>query len=78
MPDTPISMGPWPVSNASDFGRMIRGRRWMLGLTQEDAAMQSGVSLPTISAIENGNETEQLGLVLSICHDLGLRITIEA
>jgi DNA-binding XRE family transcriptional regulator len=30
---------------------MIRGRRWMLGLTQEDAAMQSGVSLPTISAI---------------------------
>ncbi len=40
--------------------------------------MQSGMSLPTVSAIENGKETARLGLVLQICRDLGLRITMES
>ncbi|MDP2062390.1 MAG: helix-turn-helix transcriptional regulator [Phaeovulum sp.] len=77
MSDSTKSASPAPISSASDFGRMIRARRKTLGLTQEDVAMQSGMSLPTVSAIENGKETARLGLVLQICRDLGLRIMIE-
>ena len=35
-----------------------------------------GVSIPTVSAIENGKATAQIGLVLQICRDLGLRLTV--
>ena len=40
--------------------------------------MQSGVSTPTVSAIENGKVTARIGLVLQICRDLGLRIRLES
>lgn len=59
----------------ADVGRAIRDRRMALGLTQAEVAMQSGVSTPTVSAIENGKETARIGLVLQICRDLGLQLT---
>ena len=37
--------------------------------------MQSGISLPTLGAIENGKDTARIGLVLQLCQDLGLRLT---
>ncbi|SOC19214.1 helix-turn-helix domain-containing protein [Rhodobacter maris] len=64
------------VSTAEELGRAIRARRLALGLHQADVAMQSGVSAPTVSAIENGKETARIGLVLQICRDLGLQITL--
>lgn len=60
---------------AEDLGRAIRDRRKVLGMTQADLAMQAGVSTPTVSAIENGKETAQIGLVLQLCEDIGLRLT---
>ena len=65
------------ISGTESLGRAIRARRLALGLRQSDVAMQSGVSAPTISAIENGKETARVGLVLQICQDLGLRLTAE-
>lgn len=67
---------PIPIQTPADFGRAIRARRLELGLQQAEVAMQSGVSTPTVSAIENGKETARIGLVLQICRDLGLRIQI--
>lgn len=64
-----------PLHTAADLGRALRDRRLALGLTQADVAMQSGVSTPTVSAIENGKETARIGLVLQICRDLGLQLT---
>lgn len=64
------------IITAADLGRMIRARRLELGLQQADVAMQSGVSKPTVSAIENGKETARIGLVLQICNDLGLQLKI--
>ncbi len=58
------------------LGRVIRARRQALNLRQEDVAAQSGVSIPTVSAIENGKATAQIGLVLHICRNLGLRLTV--
>nr|WP_281250219.1 helix-turn-helix domain-containing protein [Litoreibacter ascidiaceicola] len=54
----------------------MRARRRALGLQQSDLAMQSGVSLPIVSAIENGKDTARIGLVLQLCQDIGLRLTV--
>jgi y4mF family transcriptional regulator len=63
------------IITAKDLGHAIRDRRKMLDMTQADLAMQAGVSTPTVSAIENGKETAQIGLVLQLCQDIGLRLT---
>ena len=68
---------PIPIQTPADLGRAIRARRLELGMQQADVAMQSGISTPTVSAIENGKETARIGLVLQICRDLGLQIRIE-
>ena len=64
------------IDDSAALGRAIRERRLALNLRQEDVAAQSGVSIPTVSAIENGKATAQIGLVLQICRDLGLRLTV--
>jgi y4mF family transcriptional regulator len=74
MPDTPTST----IDSAVALGHAIRARRLALNLRQEDVAAQSGVSIPTVSAIENGKATAHIGLVLQICRDLGLRLTVGA
>ena len=61
--DTPIALGA-----------ALRARRKALGLRQSDVALQSGVTLPTVSAIENGKENARIGIVLQICRDLGLKL----
>lgn len=66
------------IDDPASLGRAIRERRLALGLRQEDVAAQSGVSIPTVSAIENGKATAQIGLVLQICRDLGLRLTVSS
>lgn len=68
------SQTPHLLQSPIDLGRAIRERRLALGLTQAEVAMQSGVSAPTVSAIENGKETARIGLVLQICRDLGLQL----
>jgi y4mF family transcriptional regulator len=68
---------PTSIVTPADLGRAIRARRLQLGLQQAEVAMQSGVSTPTVSAIENGKETARVGLVLQICRDLGLQIKLE-
>ena len=73
MPDATSST----ILTPADLGHAIRDRRRQLGLLQADVAMQSGVSTPTVSAIENGKETARIGLVLQICRDLGIRLTVD-
>jgi transcriptional regulator with XRE-family HTH domain len=41
----------------ADIGETLRGRREAAGLTQAQLAALSGVSQPTISAIESGKDT---------------------
>jgi len=65
------------IRAASDLGAAIRERRKTLSMTQGDLAMQAGVSVATISAIENGKATAQISIVLDLCRDLGLRLSVE-
>lgn len=64
------------IEDPAALGRAIRARRLALNLRQEDVAAQSGLSVPTVSAIENGKPTAQIGLVLQICRDIGLRLMV--
>ncbi|WP_166418267.1 helix-turn-helix transcriptional regulator [Cochlodiniinecator piscidefendens] len=63
------------IRDAASLGNAIRERRVALGMLQSDVAMQSGVSVQTVSAIENGKDTARIGIVLQICRDLGLPLT---
>ena len=67
-----------PLRSPEEMGRAIRARRRALGLSQADLAAQTGLSQPTISAIEGGKPRAQVGLVLLLCRDLGLRLFAEA
>lgn len=64
------------IDDPASLGRAIRDRRRALGLRQEDVAAQSGISVPTVGAIEAGKTTARIGLVLQVCRDLGLRLTL--
>ncbi|MDO6728061.1 helix-turn-helix domain-containing protein [Cognatishimia sp. 1_MG-2023] len=64
------------VSTAAELGHAIRSRRKALKMTQEELAMATGVSAATVIAIEKGKETAQVSLVLQLCRDLGLRLTV--
>lgn len=66
------------VRTTTDLGRALRARRRALGMTQGDLAMQVGLSVATVSAIENGKETARVGLVLDLCRDLGLTLIVES
>ncbi|WP_316014612.1 helix-turn-helix domain-containing protein [Roseobacter sp. HKCCA0434] len=62
------------VDDAARLGALIRDTRRALGMTQEALSMQTGISRPTIRAIERGKPTAHLGLVLQICRDLGIAL----
>ncbi len=64
------------ITDSKSLGHAIRARRQSKNLTQSQLAMQSGVSLPTVSAIENGKPSAQIGLVLQLCRDLGLQLKV--
>ena len=72
-----MASSPPPASlrlrSPEEMGRAIRARRRALRLSQADLAAQTGLSEPTIGAIERGKPTAQVGLVLLLCRDLGLR-----
>ena len=65
------------IRAASDLGASIRERRKTLSMTQGDLAMQAGVSVATIRPIEHVKDTPQIGIVLDLCRDLGLRLSVE-
>jgi len=60
------------ISTTTDLGHVIRKRRKALGITQKTLALQTGVSVPTIIAVERGNEKTGVGVVLALCEGLGI------
>lgn len=62
------------IYTPSDFATAIKKRRKSLDLTQRDVAAMTGLSVPTIIAVEKGNDKTGVGVVLSVCESLGLRL----
>lgn len=65
---------PHSVSSPADLAKLVRAVRISLGMTQSEAAAFCGVSAPFLCGLEAGKPTAQLGLVMKVCHDLGIRL----
>ena len=63
------------VRSAADLGALIRAYRLHAGWSQDMLALKVGTSQKTISAIELGKETAQLGRVLRCCAVLGIELS---
>ena len=66
------------VNDPASLGQAIRKARKALRITQKELSLQTGISRTTIRAIEHGKQTAHLGLVLQICRDLGLTLTLSS
>lgn len=71
-------MGNTMITDPPSLGEAIRKARKSLGITQEDLSLQTGISRTTIRAIEKGKQSAHVGLVLQLCRDLGLTITVSS
>jgi transcriptional regulator with XRE-family HTH domain len=60
------------ISNAEEFGKMIREKRKRSGYTQRFLSEFTGFSVSFISDLENGKETAELGRALYLASILGI------
>jgi len=63
--------------NASKIGKVIRTRRVLLKIRQEDLAEMSGVALKTIHFVETGTGNPSLATLIKIADIIGLEILIQ-
>ena len=61
----------------SNLGKQIASRRKLLNISQADLAEMSGVSLRTLSAIENGDANPSIDVLSKVLEPLGLVITLQ-
>ncbi len=62
--------------NSAEIGDQIKKERKSMGLRQAELASVAGVSVRTLSDIENGKQTAHIGLVLKIIESLGMTLTL--
>jgi y4mF family transcriptional regulator len=58
------------------IGRLIRGTRKKLGVTQKALALTSGTGLRFVIELERGKETCEIGKALTILNTLGIKIAL--
>jgi transcriptional regulator with XRE-family HTH domain len=61
----------------SNLGKEIASKRKQLNISQADLADMSGVSLRTLSAIENGDANPSIDVLSKVLEPLGLVITLQ-
>lgn len=59
------------------LGQYVKARRTQAGLRIDDAALLCGVAKDTLSRIENGRDTVQIGSVLQVLQRLGITLAVE-
>lgn len=59
------------------MGNIIRERRIMLGLTQQELADYAGTSLRLLVALENNKANPSLSTLKSIASVLGMELTLK-
>lgn len=64
------------VLTAEDLGREIRMRRKTLRLTQDEIALDAGITRQRLGELERGKSGIHLAVALRVCKSLGLRIRV--
>lgn len=62
------------IKDTHDLAKAIRQRRKKLNMTQAYLASMMGVSRQLIGELEKGATGVNVGLVLDICREIGLRV----
>lgn len=58
----------------AEIGRLVKGARKALRVTQRDLALTSGTGIRFVIELERGKPTCQLGKVLTVLQTLGISI----
>lgn len=66
-----------PITDSSELGTAIRGRRRELELTQEELADVARVSLRFVSELERGKESAQFAGIRRVLAALGLDLYVK-
>jgi transcriptional regulator with XRE-family HTH domain len=66
-----------PIHSVADLGIAIRAVRKAQGLRLDDTAGSAGVGHVFLREVERGKETVQLGRVLQVLDELGIRLSID-
>lgn len=64
------------IQSAKSFGKAIRARRKDLGIRIDDAAAMCGISVSTLSAMENASRPIGFDKMLPVLAGLGLQLCI--
>ena len=64
------------VLTSEDLGREIRARRKTLRLTQDEIALDAGITRQRLGELERGKVGIHLEVALRVCKSLGLRIQV--
>jgi y4mF family transcriptional regulator len=81
---TAFSQPPLPrveatqIINSAGLGQMVRIRRQMLKLSQQELADRASVGRRFIGELEGGKPSVELGKALAVCRTLGLTLTLQA
>ena len=70
-------MSVTPISSASDIGAIVSALRKRQGIRQADMAGMIGASHVLLRDIEHGKETVNLGKVLKLLEELGIRVLLD-
>lgn len=70
-------LAPLAIQDTEGLGQLLRIRRQILGLTQQQLAERAGVGRRFISELEGGKPTVELGRTLTVCRFLGLSLTAQ-
>lgn len=66
------------IKDTHDLAKAIRYRRKKLNMTQAFLASMMGVSRQLIGELEKGTPGVNIGLVLDVCREIGLKISYES
>jgi y4mF family transcriptional regulator len=64
------------VLSPEDLGQVIRNRRKALRLTQDDLALDMGITRQRLGDLERGKPGIHLDVALRACKALGLRVAV--
>lgn len=63
-----------PITTPQEYGALIRQKRKVLGITQDELAERCGVGARFIIDLESGKPSCQLGKALTVAAEVGLRL----
>jgi len=64
------------IKSSESLGQFVRETRKAIGATQKDLALTSGTGLRFIIDLEKGKPTSQIGKILHVLQNLGVKVDL--